>query len=89
MTSRKRSWLPRTERARCCGTTCGAGFAALEEVAEEDGVDVVFRVGLECFAEALDVTLDVADDQGGSHALRIRAPARSSARCGAACSGDE
>ncbi len=49
-----------------CGAAAGAGLAALEEVAEEDGVDFVLGVGLERFAEAVDVTLDVADDQGGS-----------------------
>ena len=43
----------------------GAGLASLEEVTEEDGVDLVFGVGLERLAEPVDVTLDVADDQGG------------------------
>ena len=74
ITSRKRSWLPSTERALrrihgelCrCGAAAGAGFAALEEVTEEDGVDLVLGVGLERLPEPVDVSLDVADDEGGS-----------------------
>ena len=79
MTSRKRSWLPSTETSvatrhgepRRGSAAAGAGLAALEEVTEEDGVDLVLRVGLERLPKPFDVTLDVADDEGGSgHGLQ-------------------
>ena len=62
-------------RRRCAAA--GAGLAPLEEVTEEDGVDVVLGVRLERLLEPVDVTLDVADDQGvPGHALRISVASR-------------
>ena len=53
------------EPGRCCTAAC-AGLASLEEVAEEDGIDLILGIGLERLPEPVDVTLDIADDQGGS-----------------------
>ena len=67
-----RSGVATGHRQACrCGAAAGAGFAALEEVAEEDRVDVVLGVGLERLPQPVDVPLNVADDEGRSrHGLQ-------------------
>src|ERR1035437_5526379 len=49
--------------ARGGGTASPAWLPALEEVTEEDGVHVVLRIPLESLLEALDIALDITDDE--------------------------
>ena len=48
------------------GSSGGSRAAALEEVAQEDGVDLLLGVGVERLSEPLGVPLDVADDENGA-----------------------